>query len=320
MIKAIDPWHIIHMDVFEQKTLFPMAITRSVEPFDDPAFIYELKFDGVRCIAYLDSAGTELRNRHNGSLTPRFPEMLDVHKAAKAKCILDGELFVMKGGKPSFGAIQPRLPLRRRIDEAARRSPASYVAFDILYYEDRLVTELPLLERKALLSSVVQDTNRITVSRFISEHGIAMFEATKAEGLEGVVAKKADSLYYPGRNTTQWAKIKNLYDDDFVVCGYRKMSDGLNSLIVGKYQDSGLIYKGHVTLGVNGEAFRRIRELPHLETPPLKVPSGGSCATWVKPELVCAVQYLEITSNGNMRQAVLKGIREDMVPLDCTDK
>lgn len=275
------------MNVFEQRNLLPMLITKRVEPFNSPDYIFELKFDGIRCIAYLDDNGTELRNKHNKGLLLRFPEMCDLHKSTKKRCILDGELFVMRDGRPSFEAIQPRIVLsnKRRIEEFSRRVPASYVAFDILYYEDRQVTNLPLVDRKDLLAKSINDSEHMAISRFIYENGINLFNLTKAEGLEEVVAKKADSLYYPGRNTTQWVKIKNLFNDEFIVCGYIRKEDGMNSIVVAQYADEGLTYKGHVTLGVRGENFRKIRELPHLDAPPLVVPPGNEKAVWVEPRL-----------------------------------
>ena len=310
------------MDVFEQKSMLPMLITKRVEPFDDPDYIYELKLDGIRCIAYLDVNGTELRGKQNRALLGRFPEMADMNKAAKKRCILDGELFIMREGKPSFEAIQPRLPLtnKYRIAEAAKRFPASYVAFDVMYCDGKQTTNLPLIDRKNLLSAIVEDRDRIAVSRFIPEHGTDLFNLTKVEGLEGIVAKKADSLYYPGKNTTQWVKIKSLIDDDYVVCGYIKKPDGLTSIVVAQYRRDKLIYKGHVTLGVRGEAFRRIKESTHLDTSPLAVPPGNEKAVWVEPRIVCAIQYMEITSGGGLRQAVLKGIRDDMDPEECIEK
>ena len=147
------------------------------------------------------------------------------------------------------------------------------------------------------------------MSRFILEHGVDLFNLTKAEGLEGVVAKRADSLYYPGKSTSNWLKIKNLTEEEFIICGYIRKSDGMTSIIAAQLGHAGeLVYRGHVTLGVRGEAFRQIRALPTLDTAPLPVPPGNEKAVWVVPRLLCSVQYLEQTSGGNMRHAVLKGI------------
>ena len=123
------------------------------------------------------------------------------------------------------------------------------------------------------------------------------------------MAKRADSLYYPGKSTTNWLKIKNLIEEEFIICGYIRKSDGMTSIIVAQPVQAGdLIYRGHVTLGVRGEAFRQIRALPTLDTPPLPVPPGNEKAVWVVPKFFCSVQYLELTSGVNMRHAVLKSI------------
>ncbi len=128
----------------------------------------------------------------------------------------------MRDGRPDFEAIKPRIVLskKQRIEDAARRAPASFVAFDILYTGDKMVTSVPLIDRKNLLSAVAADTERMAVSRFVLEHGIDLFNLTKNEGLEGVVAKRADSLYYPGKAVSTWLKIKNLIEEEFLICGY----------------------------------------------------------------------------------------------------
>lgn len=288
-----------------------MLFHKRVEPFNNPEYLYELKLDGIRCIAYLDENGTDLRTKENKSLLFRFPEMADIHRGAKKRCILDGELFIMRDGQPDFEAIQPRIVLskKQRIEDAARRAPASYVAFDILYAGDKMVASLPLIDRKNLLSAIVNDTDRMALSRFVLEHGVDLFNLTKAEGLEGVVAKRTDSLYYPGKSTANWLKIKNLTEEEFIICGYIRKSDGMTSIIVAQLGQAGdLTYRGHVTFGVRGEALRQIRALTTLDTPPLPVPPGNEKAVWVMPKLLCSVQYLELTSGGNMRHAVLKSL------------
>ena len=117
------------MDMFAAKTLTPMLFHKRVDPFNDPKYLYELKLDGIRCLAYLDESGAELRTKENKPLLPRFPEMSEIHRGVKKRCILDGELFIMRDGRPDFEAIQPRIVLskKQRIEDAARRAPASYV-------------------------------------------------------------------------------------------------------------------------------------------------------------------------------------------------
>lgn len=309
-------------DLFEKKSIAPMLIGASSAPFDSSDHIFELKMDGIRCIVYLDRNGTELRNKRNFALLPRFPELADLNHGVTGRCILDGELIVAVEGKPKFYEVQRRTiiadPFKIRI--ASVQFPATFVAFDILYANDDDATKLPLLERKALLSQYAKDTGQLSVARYIEQSGIAFYRIVEAQELEGIVAKRKDSLYYFGRRTTEWQKIKYLQDDDFVVLGYIGKENHMNSIILGKYRDGHLIYKGHVTLGVSGPDFVRIRASKKLSYPPTAVPHGNETAAWVAPEHVCTVQYMELSAAGSMRQPVFKGLRTDKLPSECTEK
>lgn len=149
-----------------------------------------------------------------------------------------------------------------KIDMAAKKYPACFTAFDILYYENRQVTDLPLTERKELLQkAVISENGRFAVSRFIEKNGIQFYALAEQQELEGIVAKRKDSKYYFDKRTKDWIKIKYLQDDDFVVLGYVPKENSMNSIILGQYSNGQLVYKGHVTLGVGGEPFRRIKTL-----------------------------------------------------------
>ena len=210
------------MDLFDQKGIKPMLIAEISEPFDDPNCIYELKLDGERCIAYLDKDSTVLQNKRALFLIPRYPELSSIHKSSKAKCILDGELAILINGKPAFSEIQRRslMSNRFKIEMASEKYPACFTAFDILYFKDKQVMDLSLLERKQLLDKAISENERIATSRFIEERGTAFYNLTVEQDLEGIVAKYKGSKYFPGKHTKDWIKIKNLKDDDFVVCGY----------------------------------------------------------------------------------------------------
>lgn len=308
-------------DLFVEKNIKPMLIGVESEPFDDPAFIYELKVDGERCIAYLDpSSGTDLRNKRNIRMLPKVPELMRLHENVRRRCILDGELAVITDGRPDFFAIQRRslMTNSQKIKLAAKRQPACFVAFDLLYLDDHSITDLPLMERKSMLQNVIlREDARFALSRYIEQGGTAFFELVKAQNLEGIVAKRRESRYYFDKRTKDWIKIKYLQDEDFVVCGYIRKENHMTSIVLGQYQGGQLVYKGHVTLGVGGENFRRIRELPVLPTPSFAVPAGNEQAIWVEPRLVCTVQYMNKTERGGMRQSVFKGLREDKAPTEC---
>lgn len=309
-------------DIWETKSIKPMLIGSEGEPFDSDKYIYELKLDGERCIAYLDSDKTVLKNKRNILMLPKVPELTEIHKNVNVRCILDGELAVIKDGKPDFFEIQKRSMMSNpvKIDMAAKKYPACFTAFDILYYEDRQVTDLPLTERKELLQKAVKlENSRFAVSRFIEKNGIAFYDLAKQRELEGIVAKRKDSRYYFDRRTKDWIKIKYLQDDDFVVLGYVPKENSMNSIILGQYQNGQLVYKGHVTLGVGGEPFRRIKELSKTDCHFFDIPKGNENAVWVKPELVCTVKYMMKTESGGMRQPVFKGLRDDKSPEECID-
>lgn len=311
------------MDTFENKNLKPMLIGEMQEAFDSSDYIYELKLDGERCIAYLDMDSTELCNKRNLKMLTKFPELSMIHKQVKCRCILDGELIVTKDGKPDFFEIQRRSLMSNsfKIKLASDKFPASFTAFDILYYEDHEVYGLPLMKRKKLLEKIVKENERIAVSRYIEEHGVEFYNLAKQNQLEGIVAKRKDSKYYLDKRTKDWIKIKNLMDDDFVVCGYILKDRGVISIILGQYSNAELVYKGHVTLGVSTEDFKLIKKAPRISTQPFNaLPSGNDNAVWIEPRLVCIVKYMMKTATGSLRQPVFKGLRNDKTPEDCIVK
>lgn len=306
------------MDLFDQKGIHPMLISEMREPFDDPEFIYELKLDGERCIAYLDSRNTVLQNKRALILNPRYPELSTLHEAVRDKCILDGELAILVNGKPDFSQVQRRslMSSKFKIDLALHKYPATFTAFDILYYRDHSVLDLPLQERKEILNKAITENETLAISRYIEEKGTALYEHAALLSLEGVVAKRKESHYFPGKRTKDWIKFKNLQDDDFVICGYIEKGGGVGSIVLGQYDQGELIDKGHVTLGLSHEAFQAISKIPH-SSPPF---SDDEDTVWVKPELVCTVKFMEKTASGKLRQPVFKGLREDKVPEECVKK
>lgn len=198
-------------DLFAMKNIKPMLVGAEGEPFDDDAFLYELKIDGERCIAYLDPfEGTELRNERNTPVLPKVPELTDLHRNVTRRCILDGVLAVLSDGKPDFFAIQRRSsmsnPLRIRL--AAQQHQACFIAFDILYMDGYSVTDIPLVNRKALLQEVARREDAFfAVSPCVERGGPAVFEMVKRQGLGGLVAKRRESRYYFGRHTKDWIKM-----------------------------------------------------------------------------------------------------------------
>lgn len=306
------------MDIFDTKNIRPMLISEMMEPFDSPEHIYEIKWDGIRCVSYLDNK-TEIQNKRNKIMTTLFPELLNLHKQVKEKCILDHELVVIKDGVPDFYEVQKRALMSNpfKIKLSADKYPASIIAYDILYYKDKDITMLPLVERKKYLSDVVNESLILTVSRYIENDGIKLFELVKEKGLEGIVAKKKNSYYWQGKKTKDWIKCKVMSTEDCVVCGYINKENNMTSLVLGQYDGEQLAYKGHVTLGVS---LRILLSQPGFKKTgicPLSIlPKGNDEAIWMEPNLVCIVESMP-TEKENFRQPVFKGYRDDKSPREC---
>ena len=308
-------------DLFADKNIKPMLIGADSAPFDDDNYIYELKWDGERCIAYLDpDEGTELRNKRNVKMLPKVPELSEIHKQVKRRCILDGELAIVVDGKPNFFEIQRRSLMSNlfKINLASKQYPASFIAFDMIYLDGKDLTKLPLKERKKLLQNNVKENDRLAISRYIEGQGTAFYSLAEKQGLEGIVAKRKDSIYVMDSRTKNWIKIKNLQDDEFVICGYILKDKGVISLVLGQYRGQKMVYKGHVTLGVSSEAFAKISNQSKT-SPPYNPPKGNEEAIWIRPNLVCTVKYMMLTSKGTMRQPVFKGLRPDKSPEECIE-
>jgi bifunctional non-homologous end joining protein LigD/DNA ligase-1 len=311
------------MNLFEIKNIQPMLIAEQKEPFNSKEYIFELKFDGIRCIAYLDKEYVDLRNKRNMKLGTIFPELKELHNQVNNKCILDGELIVTVNGKPNFHEVQRRSILKNKfkIKLISEKLPATFVAYDILYLGNKKITDYPLMERKKALEETIVENDRIAVSMYIDERGIDLYNIVVEQELEGVVAKHKNSKYYFDKRSKDWIKIKHLYDDDFVVCGYAfKNRDGMNTLFLGKYNEGRLIYKGNVSLGVNGSNFKKIIKHEKLDSPPFSHSiESKDKIYWIKPDLVITISYMHKTSSGALRQPVLKCLRTDKKPFDCIE-
>lgn len=308
------------MNLFDNKHISPMLIGANGDAFDSTDYIYETKWDGERCIAYLDPmAETDLRNKRNVKMLSKVPELSNIHKQIRSRCILDGELMILKDGKPNFYEIQKRsiMSNKFKIDMLSRQYPATFIAFDILFYKDKDLSLLPVIQRKKYLSKAIFfESDRLALSRYFDGQGVALYNLVKQQGLEGIVAKRKDSIYIQGKRTKDWIKCKVMTTDDCVVCGYLRKDSNMTSLILGQYDNGILVYRGHVTLGVSLRLLNQYRytviDFPPFPTPP----PGNDSAVWLAPELVCVVESMP-TDKDSFRQPVFKGIRTDKLPEEC---
>lgn len=305
------------MNLFEKRNIKVMLISKEKEAFDDENYIYELKLDGIRCIAYIDKNGVDLRNKRNDKVIYKYPELNDIYKQLNCNnAILDGELFILKHNKTDFYEMQRRSLMsdKFKIELASKKLPVSFSAFDILYKDNSQLTDLPLIERKEILQNTLKENDRISITRYIETEGKKLFDLTTQNELEGIVAKKKDSKYYFGKRTKDWIKIKNFEDDDFVICGYIEKEENITSIVIGKYNEQNvLVYKGLVTLGVSNQALQIIKSQKTLETPLFNTIDS---TIWIEPNLVCVVKYMQQTESGGLRQPVFKGL-SDKLPIEC---
>lgn len=303
----------------------PMLAVKSA-PFDSGSHLFEVKWDGYRALAYLDSGVTELRSRNQLDITGTFPELGGLHLSVKRlPALLDGEVVVFSGNRPSFDALQARGRLSDplKIRGAALKTPSLYIAFDIIYLSGRPVLEEPLMTRKEILAGAVTGNTHLVVADFVQGNGIFLAGAAREQGLEGIMAKDLNSPYLPGKRSPYWKKIRHTNEADLTICGYSEGKGGrkLGSLVLSGCKNGDLVYMGKVGTGFSRETeddlIRRLQAL-RIDHPPVPVPGREARGvTWVRPVLVCSVEYLEKTADGVLRHPSFKGLRFDKEAADC---
>lgn len=302
----------------------PMLAVKS-EPFDNSDYLYEVKWDGYRSMAYLDSGITELRSRNQLNITGIFPELSNIHLSVdRLPALLDGEVVIFNDGKPSFKSLQARGRLSDllKIAEASKKTPALFIAFDILYSSGRPVYEEPLVQRKEILADSVSAGHPVLVTDFVVGNGILYADAVREHGLEGVMSKMMNSPYLPGKRSPYWKKVRNTREADLAICGYQTGKGGkkLGSLLLCVCQNGKMIFTGKVGTGftreIEDDLIGRLQEL-QIDKPPLEVYRQSGNVIWVKPDLVCTVEYFEKTADGYLRHPSFKGLRFDKGVWEC---
>ena len=302
--------------------LMPMLATLVDRPFDEEGWLYEVKWDGYRAMAFMNKAGIELKSRNGKSFNEKFYPILIALKKWKVNAIVDGEIVVVReDGISDFGALQN---WRSEAD-----GDLYYMVFDILWLDYKDLTSLSLKERRVILESIMPEDSSIRLSHTFEESGTEFFNAAKEIGLEGIIAKKADSPYLEGERSTSWLKIKANKRQEMVIGGYTKndeSSKAFSSLLVGVYKKGDLVYTGKVGTGFNTRQQREmlkqfkpliVKKPPFCEVPDINKPSRfrsnppNASVTWIKPKLVCEVSYTEMTSDAVMRHPSFAGMRSD---------
>ncbi len=312
--------------------IHPMLATSIEKPFDDPEWLFEIKWDGYRAVSFIQDGKVRLVSRNQNDLTGEFPELRDLSRLIKAKnAVLDGEVVALdEQGRASFSLMQQRTGIRKggRRTGARRELQVVYYIFDLLFVDGYDLRRVALEERKQVLSHIV-DTNDLVRYSDHFPQGLALFEVAKKKGLEGILAKKRLSCYEE-RRSREWLKIKVTQTVDCVVGGYTEPEGSrqyFGSIVLGLYDKKGqLIHVGQAGTGFNQAMLKEIWQvLKELETnrSPFHGPVDAAHVHWVKPERVAEIKFTEWThetADGGMklRAPVFLGLREDKEPKECT--
>ena len=310
-------------------SLEPMLPTLIEKPFSDPNWLFELKWDGVRALAWIDAEGPShkmtLRARSGTDITKRYPELSSLPEAVRARqAILDGEIVALDSrGRSDFELLQQRMHVRAPSESLISSVPVVYYLFDILYCDGYDLRQAPLSERKQLLRLLLRPSERLRYSDHQSERGEELFDLAKQAELEGIVAKRADSVYSSGRSTS-WAKIKSTSTIDAVIGGWTESPNtGLKfgSLLLGLYRGKKLQFIGHVGTGFDGktqtEVAKQLKERANAGCPFETPPKTNQRAFWTAPALVARVKFTGWTRERSLRNPVFLGLREDTRAEDC---
>jgi bifunctional non-homologous end joining protein LigD len=303
----------------------PMLGTPATEPFTSKDWIFEIKWDGIRAISYVD-AEVSIKSRNGKELKDKFPELEELRNIAR-NTVLDGEIIVMKDKRTDFQTIleRSRAPTKRDAQYMAKSYPATYVIFDILEKDGHQLISLPLIERKRILSDQVKEGKHVVLSVFVEGDGVAYYREAVKRGVEGIVAKKKGSPYELGVRSNNWLKIKKVLSCDCVIFGYTKgqgfRKGTFGALILGLYSNKTPVFIGKVGTGFSETTIKALLEaFEELKTDretleDVDVPQE---ITWLKPKLVCEIVYQNLTKDGKLRMPTFHGLRLDKTPAECT--
>jgi bifunctional non-homologous end joining protein LigD len=305
--------------------LEPMLATLADHPFSDPNWLFEIKWDGVRALAWIDDGALTLRARSGANITGHYPELASLPTALSLRqAVLDGEIAALDAhGRSDFERLQERMHVRAPAENLVSRVPVVFFAFDLLYCDGYDLRRSPLIERKQLLQRLLRTSEKFRFSDHQLQHGKELFELARDTGLEGIVAKRLDSPYVSERSMN-WVKLKVTKTLDAVVGGWtaaRTAAIPLGALLLGLYRGKKLRFIGHVGTGFDGKKLEelsgKLKELASTSCPFDAEPETNETPSWVSPDLVARVKFSGWTQENALRHPVFVALREDARPPNC---
>lgn len=319
-VKAVEQRSITEPVVEKKMEHFiPAMLAQTGEnAFDDEDWLFEIKWDGYRAIAELSDSDVKIYSRNGLVFNDRYPETVDALKKLKLNAVLDGELTVLnEDGLPDFQKLQHYSEFRS--------FPLVYNVFDILFHNGEDVTGWPLIDRKELLKKLLPNDDIIKFSDHIQTYGTAFFDAIKERKMEGIMAKRANSLYYPGKRTADWLKIKYTQTEEAIIVGFTEPTGSrkyFGALVLALKKGNELIYAGHTGTGFDAsklkEVYEKLKPLSVNKSPLSEKVKTNTPVSWVKPVLVCELKFTEVTKDGKFRHPVFLHLREDKDAADVT--
>jgi bifunctional non-homologous end joining protein LigD len=306
-------------------SLSPMLATLIDKPFSDPGWLFEIKWDGARTLAWVEDGEVRLRSRAGNEVTHQYPELASLPQHLNVKqAILDGEIVVLdENGRSEFERMQQRMNVQRPSPDLLSRYPVTYFLFDLVYCDGYDLHEVPLLGRKNFLRRILDPSREFRFSDHQLEKGKELFELARQQDLEGVVGKRVDSFYASARSQN-WVKLKATKTLDAVVGGWtapRGSRTHFGSLLLGLYQGKALRFVGHAGTGMDEKMrdllMKKLRELENDKCPFDKIPDTNEQAFWAKPELVAHVRFIGWTQEPRLRAPVFLALRNDVRPEEC---
>lgn len=297
------------------KTIRPMLASLTSKPFNNKDWIFEIKWDGYRVISFKNGNNISLISRNQTSYDEKFKSVKESLTKMNSNFVMDGEVVALdENKKPNFQLLQNY--------QRTGKGNLVYYVFDLLWLDGYNLKTLGVIERKALLKNILPEMKNVLYCKHNAEKGIELYNKIKKMGMEGVIAKKADSKYYEDIRSENWLKMKTVLAEEVIICGYTEPKGSreyFGALLLGMFDKKGKIkYVGHTGTGFNYKTLKQVHTLMQKQitskSPFDKIPHSSAPVTWLKPKIVCEIKYSEKTTEQRFRHPVFMRIRDDKKP------